>query len=102
MNELGNNLLARNDTKTAIEIFKVNTEQYPTSGDVWDSLAEAYYKTGDRETAIKDYEKSIALDPNNENGKKMLRKIKEEVSRSQDSNPHEPASECFLIGTALP
>ena len=31
MNELGNNLLARNDTKTAIEIFKVNTEQYPTS-----------------------------------------------------------------------
>jgi CubicO group peptidase (beta-lactamase class C family) len=88
MNELGYNLLARNDTKTAIEIFKVNTEQYPTSGDVWDSLAEAYYKAGDRETAIKDYEKSITLDPNNENGKKMLRKIKDEVSRSLDSNPH--------------
>ena len=31
MNELGYDLLARNDTKTAIEIFKVNTEQYPTS-----------------------------------------------------------------------
>jgi CubicO group peptidase (beta-lactamase class C family) len=88
MNELGYNLLANNDTKTAIEIFKVNTEQYPSSGDVWDSLAEAYYKDGDKETAIKDYEKSIALDPNNENGKKMLQKIKEEVSRSRNSNPH--------------
>jgi tetratricopeptide (TPR) repeat protein len=88
MNELGYDLLAKNDTKTAIEIFKVNTEQYPTSGDVWDSLAEAYYKAGDKETAIKDYEKSIALDPNNENGKKILRKIKDEVGRSQDSIPH--------------
>jgi CubicO group peptidase (beta-lactamase class C family) len=88
MNGLGYDLLGRNDTKTAIEIFKVNTEQYPNSGDVWDSLAEAYYKAGDRETAIKDYEKSIALDPNNENGKKMLRKIKDEVSGPQDSNPH--------------
>jgi predicted Zn-dependent protease len=58
MNELGNNLLARNDTKTAIEIFKVNTEQYPTSGDVWDSLAEAYYKTGDRGQPVTGFESS--------------------------------------------
>jgi CubicO group peptidase (beta-lactamase class C family) len=74
MNELGYNLLAKNDTRSAIEIFKVNTEQYPTSGDVWDSLAEAYYKSGDKETAIKDYEKSILLDPHNESGKATLKK----------------------------
>jgi tetratricopeptide (TPR) repeat protein len=87
LNDPHHNLLARNDTKTAIEIFKVNADQYPTSGDVWDSLAEAYYKSGDKESAIKNYEKSIVLDPNNENGKKILKKIKDEVSRSQDSNP---------------
>jgi CubicO group peptidase (beta-lactamase class C family) len=79
MNELGYNLLAKNDTRTAIEVFKVNTETYPNSGDVWDSLAEAYYKAGDKENAIKDYEKSILLDPHNESGKNMLKKIKEEV-----------------------
>lgn len=83
MNELGYDLLKRNDTQFAIEIFKVNTEQYPSSGDVWDSLAEAYYKAGDKKTAIKYYEKSLILNPNNEGGKTMLKKIKDEVNKSK-------------------
>jgi CubicO group peptidase (beta-lactamase class C family) len=81
MNQLGYDLLGKTDTRSAIEIFKVNTEQYPDDGDVWDSLAEAYYKAGDKETAIKDYEKSLALKPNNENGRTMLKKIKDEVNK---------------------
>jgi CubicO group peptidase (beta-lactamase class C family) len=81
MNELGYDLLAKNDTRSAIEVFKVNTEVYPGSGDVWDSLAEAYYKAGDLDNAIKDYEKSITLNPGNETGKKMLEKIREEISK---------------------
>lgn len=81
MNQLGYDLLGKNDTRSAIEIFKVNTEQYPDDGDVWDSLAEAYYKAGDKETAIKDYGKSLALKPNNENGRTMLKKIKDEVNK---------------------
>jgi tetratricopeptide (TPR) repeat protein len=81
MNELGYDFLRTNDTHSAIEVFKVNAEQYPKSGDVWDSLAEAYYKDGNSEEAIKDYEKSIILDPKNENGKSMLKKIKDEVKK---------------------
>jgi len=52
MNQLGYDLLPKKDTRTAIEVFKVNTITYPTSGDVWDSLAEAYYNAGDKENAI--------------------------------------------------
>jgi CubicO group peptidase (beta-lactamase class C family) len=81
MNELGYDLLAKNDTQTAIAVLRVNTETYPKSGDVWDSLAEAYYKAGDKESAVADYQKSIQLDPHNENGKKMLTKIKAEIDK---------------------
>jgi len=79
MNELGYNLLAKNDTEAAIEVFKVNTQAYPTNGDIWDSLAEAYYKAGNLDEASRDYEKSVSLNPGNENGKQMLKKIKEEM-----------------------
>ena len=81
MNELGYNLLSKNDYLTAIEIFKVNTQTYPTNGDIWDSLAEGYYRAGDLEEAVKDYEKSIQLNPNNESGKQMLNKIREELKK---------------------
>jgi CubicO group peptidase (beta-lactamase class C family) len=83
MNQLGYDLLAKNDTRCAIAVLTINTDTYPDSGDAWDSLAEAYYKAGDKATAVADYERSISLNPNNENGKKMLSKIKAETGRSQ-------------------
>lgn len=76
MNELGYGLLGRGDTRTAIAVLKVNADKYPESADVWDSLAEAYYKAGNKVEAINDYQRSIDLNPGNENGLRMLEKIK--------------------------
>ena len=59
----------------AIEIFKLNTEKYPDSWNVYDSLAEAYMKNGNVELAIKNYQKSVEMNPDNENGKEMLEKL---------------------------
>jgi cytochrome c-type biogenesis protein CcmH/NrfG len=55
----------------------LNAEIYPQSGNVWDSLAEAFMKSGDMKKAQENYEKSVRLDPKNDNAKEMLKKIKE-------------------------
>ena len=76
MNSLGYSLLGDKRIKEAIEVFKVNTEDFPNSANTYNSLAEAYMIAGEKDLAIKNYEKSIELNPNDENGKEMLKKLK--------------------------
>lgn len=78
MNTLGYRLLSRDKTAEAIEIFKYNAKEYPDSFNVYDSLGEAYYKNGEMDLAIKNFERSVELNPKNENGKAMLEKIRSE------------------------
>ncbi|MFV8347520.1 serine hydrolase [Flavobacterium sp. ZB4P13] len=78
MNSAGYQLLQTGKEKEAIEVFKLNTEAFPQSGNAYDSLGEAYLKNGDKKLAIFNYKKSVELDPNNESGKKVL----EEISKS--------------------
>ncbi|WP_029270558.1 serine hydrolase [Flavobacterium sp. KJJ] len=75
MNRVGYELLQNGKKKEAIEAFKINVENFPKSGNVYDSLAEAYLADGNKKLAIENYTKSIALDPTNENGKKVLAEI---------------------------
>jgi FKBP-type peptidyl-prolyl cis-trans isomerase 2 len=77
LNTLGYQLMQGGRVKDAIEIFKLNVEQFPESFNVYDSLGEGYMVDGNTKLAIKNYEKSLELNPNNENGKKMLEKLKE-------------------------
>ena len=78
VNHCGYNSLNAGYIDEAIAIFGYNTRNYPQSANAFDSLGEAYMKKGDREQAIKNYEKSIALDPDNEEGKKILKKLREQ------------------------
>jgi tetratricopeptide (TPR) repeat protein len=64
--------------KETIEIFKLNVEVYPQSYNVYDSLAEAYMINGEKELAIKNYEKSLELNPKNTNAIEMLKKLKKQ------------------------
>jgi tetratricopeptide (TPR) repeat protein len=75
MNSLGYDLLQANKVAEAIEIFKINVEAYPYSGNCYDSLGEAYLKKGEKQLAIDNYKKSIELDPTNEAGKKVLEQL---------------------------
>lgn len=61
--------------KEALEIFKLNVFLYPTSANVYDSVAEAYAANGGRELAIKNYKRSLELDPNNNNAVEQLKKL---------------------------
>lgn len=76
-NTLGYKLLNESKFQEAIEIFKLNVETYPNSFNVYDSLGEAYMKNGDKELAIQNYQKSLQLNPQNKNGKDMLKKLEE-------------------------
>jgi tetratricopeptide (TPR) repeat protein len=78
LNSLGYQLLKMKKIKEAIEVFKLNVEVYPQSYNVYDSLAEAYMINGDKELAIKNYEKSLELNPKNTNAVEMLKKLEKE------------------------
>jgi Flp pilus assembly protein TadD len=64
-----------NQTQQAVEILKLNAEEFPNSSNVYDGLGEAYMKHGDKELAIKNYKKSLELDPMNSNAVSMLKKL---------------------------
>lgn len=55
----------------------MNVEQYPDSWNVYDSMGEAYALDGQTDVAIKNYEKSLELNPDNKNGAEILKKLKE-------------------------
>jgi tetratricopeptide (TPR) repeat protein len=76
LNQLGYRLINQNRLEQAMEIFKLNVDAYPSSANVYDSLAEAYTRSGNREMAIKFYEKSIELNPNNRDAIEALKKLK--------------------------
>jgi tetratricopeptide (TPR) repeat protein len=75
LNRFGYALLNHGDTAEAIAIFGLNTRMFPRSSNVWDSLAEAYMRTGDRDRAILNYRKALELNPANKNAAEMLKKL---------------------------
>ena len=77
MNLLGYFLLYDdNKVNDAIKIFELNAEAFPSSSNVFDSLGEAYLKKGDKQAALKSYQRALEIDPNNLHAAKMLREIK--------------------------
>jgi len=76
-NLLGYNLLNEGKSVAAIEVFKITVELYPGSWNAYDSLAEAYAKTGSKELAIVNYEKSLQQNPDSQSGKDALRQLRE-------------------------
>lgn len=76
LNMLGYYLLQEmKNIKDAIEIFKLNVKAHPEDANAYDSLAEAYAKSGERELAIKNYAKSLELNPQNTNAIKKLNEL---------------------------
>jgi CubicO group peptidase (beta-lactamase class C family) len=75
LNRLGYQLLQMKKVSEAIEIFKLNVEMYPQAANAYDSLGEAYMISGDKESSIANYKKSLELDPKNTNATAALARI---------------------------
>lgn len=76
-NTIGYKFLEEKKFNEAIDVFALNVKLNPEEWNVYDSLGEAYALAGQKELAVKNYEKSLALNPKNENGITALAKLKQ-------------------------
>ena len=79
VNRIGYHLLrssAIEDQQKALQFFKLNSENYPLSYNVFDSLGKAYLNLGKEKEAIVNFNKSLELNPNNKNAINMINRIK--------------------------
>ncbi|MBZ5590116.1 MAG: class A beta-lactamase-related serine hydrolase [Acidobacteriia bacterium] len=77
LNRIGYELLEKKQVAAGIAVFEYNARLYPKAWNVYDSLAEAYAAGGDLRLAVQYYEKSLKLNPDNENARVALRQIRE-------------------------
>jgi hypothetical protein len=63
INNYGYQLLNGGQTDKAIEVLTVNTQRFPKSANTFDSLGEAYAIKGDKPNAIKNFKKSLNMNP---------------------------------------
>ena len=75
INRFGYNLMNYEKNYEALKIFKLNTELY-YGWFTYDSYGECLLKVGDTVNAIKAYNKSLELNPDNTTAKNILAKIK--------------------------
>lgn len=63
LNLYGYSLLNDKKFDEAIKVLAMITERYPESANAWDSLGEAYALKGDKPNAIKNFKKSLSMNP---------------------------------------
>ena len=76
LNRLGYDYLRDENYKNAITVFKMNVELYPESGNVYDSLADAYLRSGDSAQAFTNYKKALEIEPRNPRALKYIETYK--------------------------
>ena len=69
-------MIRENKLQEAVNLFELNIAEYPESANAYDSLGEAYMKNGQVGLAIGSYEKSLVLNPENDNAREMLKRLK--------------------------
>lgn len=84
INRLGYNLLRTNEFENAIKVFNMNVVLYPNSDNVYDSLADAYLRSGDSLQAFTNYSKALELNSGNERAKNYI----EIYSKKKGLNPN--------------
>lgn len=68
--------------KGAIKVFEYGVEIMPNCSNLYEGLGKAYYESNDWNNAIKNYAKSLFLDPKNQNAITMISKI----NKQRDGN----------------
>lgn len=84
MNGVGYELMAEGKLPEALTVFTLNAESFPASYNVYDSRGELYMKMGDKAAAIRDYKKSVELNPRDTGGFAKLKELGEDVEVPKD------------------
>lgn len=75
LNAFGYGLLNQGLDNEALAIFELNTQLYPQAANTYDSYGEALKKVGRKVEAINAYQKSLELNPDNDNAVNVLREL---------------------------
>jgi len=81
-NSMGYKELRNRNYEKAIRIFEINAALYPNNSNVYDSLAEAFMKSGDTAKAIVNYKKSLTLDSGNIRAKKHIERLEKSTTKN--------------------
>ena len=72
---LGYGYLRERKPELAVAVFHMATEAFPDAWNTWDSLGEAHLEAGEHRKAIECYERSVELNPDNDNGRQQMERI---------------------------
>jgi tetratricopeptide (TPR) repeat protein len=75
LNRIGYDLVRRDRPEEALQAFRLNRDIFPESWNVYDSYAETLLATGNRDEAIVNYRKAVALNPDHLNGIRILAEL---------------------------
>jgi len=75
INRMGYDALEQKKTRLAIALFKANVSAFPDSANAYDSLGEAYRRSGDKDRARESYTKALALNPRLESSRRALQEL---------------------------
>lgn len=78
LNRVGYALLEAKRTDDAIKILLLNVEAFPRDANAYDSLAEAYAAKGEKALAVKNYARSLEINPDNANARERLNTLTKE------------------------
>lgn len=73
LNNFGYFLLQKGKVKDSLAVLKLAVEEFPESANTFDSYAEALKKDGQKDSAIKNYKRSLELNPQNSHAVKQLK-----------------------------
>lgn len=77
INSKGYELLRKKEYDHAVQVFKMNVALHPESDNVYDSLGDAYLRSGDSLNAYTSYKKAISIDSGNRRAKTFVENYEE-------------------------
>jgi len=80
MNRLGYELLGEDMPDEALKIFELSTQEYPESGNVYDSYADALLIKGDSAKALKNFRKAFEIDSTLNFSKEKIESLEKTLS----------------------
>jgi len=75
INQLGYRFLNEQKFDEAVAVLQLNVDAFPESWNVYDSLGEAYWKSGRLDLARSLYTRSLEINPESESGQRALAEI---------------------------
>jgi tetratricopeptide (TPR) repeat protein len=101
----GYRLMGLGRVEEAVLVLEIAVEHFPQAWNAWDSLGEAYRYVGDKELSVRSYERSLELNPDNENAfwalEKMDGRIEDMRNETREVLRFEPGENTGLAGPYL-